>query len=320
MTETNKVVYAYVRHEEEAELCALELRSMLGARASIGDGLAVVEGDSLGLPNVDRSPFFKRRLDVIAEADTLPGLLEMLPGIELEGRSFKVLYTQGQGEHKVSSYGEQRELERLAGSKLRGTADMRNPDRLFGLMSYRGRWLFGTCAEGGKLWLKHQSKPQNYSTALPTRAARAIVNIAAGEANPPAFSMIDPCCGMGTVLIEALSMGFPIKGIDRNPMAARGARVNLAHFGYPDVVRLGDMREETGEYDAAIVDLPYNLCSVLPEEEASRMLLAVRRMAARAVIVATEEMDGLLSKAAFRVKDRARLSKGSFTRYISVVE
>lgn len=313
----NKVFYTFVRHEEEAELCALELRSMLGGGAEIGDGLVLVDGKPEQLPDVDRSPFFKRRLEPLAEADTLPELLEMLPQIDLEGRSFKVLYTQGD---LKASYEEQRELERLAGSRLRGTADMRSPKRLFGLMAYRGRWLFASCRESGKLWLKHQSKPQNYSTALPTRAARAIVNIAAGEAAPHAYRMIDPCCGMGTVLIEALSMGFPILGMDRNPMAARGARLNLAHFGYPDVVRLGDMREETGVYDAAIVDLPYNLCSVLPEEEAMQMLHAVRRMAGRALIVATEEMDDLLSKASFSVKDRARLSKGSFTRYISVVE
>ncbi|MEK3882327.1 RNA methyltransferase [Paenibacillus sp. PL2-23] len=313
-----KVIYTYVRHTEEAELCELELRSMLGPRAQLGGGIAFLEGEPTLLPDVNRSPFFKRRVDVWAEADTLPELLDKLPDISLFGRSFKVLYTHG--EDKLP-YEEQRELERLAGSRLQGLADMRSPQQAFGLLSYRGRWLFGACAESDKPWLKHQSKPQNYSTALPTRAARAIVNIAAGEALPASsFSLIDPCCGMGTVLIEALSMGFTIRGVEMNPLAARGARVNLAAFGYPDVVRLGDMREEKGLYEGAVLDLPYNLCSVLLEKDAMLMLEALRRMARRAVVVSTEPMLEQLAGAAFTVQDEARLSKGSFTRYITVVE
>lgn len=310
-----EVLYTYARHEDEAELCGLELRSMLGGDAAIGCGAAYVVSDQP--PDVNRSPFFKRRLEKHFGAETLPELLEQLPHLLLHGRSFKVLFTQGD---EPFDYGEQRELERLAGARLQGKADMKKPELLFGLSKFNGQWLFGPCDENEALWLRHQNKPQNYSTALPTRAARALVNIAAGSAHPDAVRLIDPCCGMGTVLIEALSMGMRIAGIDSNPLAVGGARNNLKHFGYPDVVKLGDMKDETNRFDAAIVDLPYNLCSVLLAEEAMEMLRAVRRMAGRAVIVATEDMESRLAEASFRIFDRATLSKGSFKRYISVVE
>ena len=37
-------------------------------------------------------------------------------------------------------------------------------------------------------------------------------------------------------------MGIDIVGCDINPLAVRGARVNLDHFGMPNVVSIADMR------------------------------------------------------------------------------
>ncbi|REK71447.1 TRM11 family SAM-dependent methyltransferase [Paenibacillus paeoniae] len=312
-----QVIYTYARHEDESDLCALELRSLFGSMASIADGVVAWGSESEGSPSVNRSPFFKRRIEVIEEAESLSELTDRIASLEPVGGTFKVLYTEGDERH---SYDERRMLERTAGSVLKGKAEMRQPEKLFGLIRYKGNWLFGPCQEDDSTWLKHQSKPQNYSTALPTRAARAIVNIGAGQSNLKTLRMIDPCCGMGTVLIEAMSMGIAIDGIDRNPLAVQGARLNLAHFGYPNTVKLGDMQDEMTRYDTAIVDMPYNLCSVLPQEESLAMLRAVRRIAGRAVIVTTEEIEERFKKAHFRLRDQVQLSKGSFTRYISVVE
>lgn len=258
----------------------------------------------------------KRRIAVMYEAGSLEALTALLPAVELEGRTFKVLFTPGD---EPFTYEEQRLLERAAGAGIRGRAEMREPERLFGLSKLNGRWHFGLCEENSAIWLKHQNKPQNYSTALPTRAARAIVNIAAGLETRQ-IHMVDPCCGMGTVLIEAMSMGIDIEGIDLNPLAVRGARVNLAYFGYPDRVKLGDMRMLESRYDAAIVDMPYNLCSVLPEDEQLAMLESVRRLAERAVIVTTKPVGRQLELASWRIIDYATLNKASFTRYITVVE
>ncbi|WP_245599951.1 TRM11 family SAM-dependent methyltransferase [Paenibacillus harenae] len=303
-------IYSYTHHENEAALCEQELQALLGQPVRCGITRSAAD------IHVDRSPFVKRRITVQLEAESMEELTALLPSIALEGSTFKVLYTQG--EEKLA-YEEQRQLERAAGAALRGTADMRKPERLFGLTSLDGRWYFGPCEESGAVWLKHRNKPQNYSTALPTRAARAIVNLAAGS-ETEGIRLIDPCCGMGTVLIEAMSMGFDIEGIDLNPLAVRGARVNLAHFGYPDRVKLGDMRRAEGAYDAAIVDMPYNLCSVLPEEEERAILSSARRIAKRAVIITTSRLERQLTHAGWRIAECTTLRKASFTRYITVVE
>ncbi|WP_141502591.1 TRM11 family SAM-dependent methyltransferase [Paenibacillus luteus] len=303
-------IYTYASHEEEAALCQLELQILFGEQARGG-----VVCSSIKL-SVDRSPFIKRRIAAELQADSFEELLLKLPHIELDGKTFKVLYTSGDDSF---NYDERRQLERAAGAVIRGTADMRRAERLFGLMKLNGRWYFGKAAENNALWLKHQSKPQNYSTALPTRAARAIVNLAAGS-EISSQRLIDPCCGMGTVLIEALSMGIDIEGMDLNPLAVKGARVNLAHFGYPDRVRLGDMRLLKENYDTAIVDMPYNLCSVLPESEQLLMLESLRKYAKRAVIVTTQPIERQLELASWYLKKSTTLSKASFTRYISVVE
>jgi tRNA G10 N-methylase Trm11 len=166
------------------------------------------------------------------------------------------------------------------------------------------------------VWLRHNDKPQHYSTALSTRVARAVANIAVP--NPLGIRAIDPCCGIGTVLIEALSMEMDMVGNDLNPLAVKGARINLAYFGLPNKVSLGDIRTIQGKYDVLILDLPYNLCSVLPSEEQLEMLMAARRLAARAVVVSTEIIDSALEQAGFVIQDRCVVKKGSFTRQVMV--
>ncbi|WP_426450766.1 TRM11 family SAM-dependent methyltransferase [Paenibacillus sp. S-38] len=299
-------LYTYACHEDELELCRLELRELFGCTA---------EGGWLRSPRVldpGRSPFLKQRLDVRFEEDSLPALLERLPELELAGGTFKVVYAEG---GLGADYGEQRALERQAGARIRGRADMRTPQHVLGLTCADGRWLLGPLHRGEAHWLQHAQKPQNYSTALSTRVARAVVNIAVPEG--AGRRLIDPCCGMGTVLVEALSMGIGSEGCDINPLAVRGARVNLRHFGFPEsAVRLADMTGLEETYDAAVLDLPYNLCSKLSAEEQAGLLAGVRRLAARAVIVATEEIGEEIAAAGFHVAGHAVLRKGSFSRQI----
>lgn len=216
-------------------------------------------------------------------------------------------------------YGEKRAMEREIGSRFRGRAEMRKPDREFGFARIDGRWRLGELVRGEAVWLKHNEKPRKYSTALSTRVARAVVNIAVPRIE--GVRAIDPCCGIGTVLVEALSMGIDIAGREINPLAAIGARENVAFFEYGSAtVTLGDMREITESYDAAILDMPYNLCSVLPLEEKREMLASARKFAARLVVVTVEEMDSIILEAGFKIHDRCTVNKGKFIRQVLVCE
>ncbi|MDQ0902613.1 TRM11 family methyltransferase [Paenibacillus sp. V4I7] len=330
-------IYVYACHEDEQALCQLELRTLLGAETMLGARYAI----SARRVEPSRSPFLKLRLDVLFEAGSLPELASRVETLTVQGSTFKVAFAETDA---AVSTDRQREVAREIGRHLRGKAEMRRPEQWFAVTELGGRWLFGHCSYGEAVWLQHQQKPQNYSTALSTRIARAVVNIAVPDV--AGTKAIDPCCGIGTVLVEAMSMGIDIVGCDINPLAVRGARVNLEHFGMPNVVSIADMRtlglvgeqvnlsptslERIGEqvaesptssqirYDALILDMPYNLCSKLPEDEQLQMLQSARRLAKRAVIVTTEQIDPLIAKAGFRISERCTVNKGNFSRQIIV--
>ncbi|UVI30823.1 TRM11 family SAM-dependent methyltransferase [Paenibacillus spongiae] len=305
--QTPSYLYTVACHEDEFELCRLEMRTMLGSEPE--------ENGVISGKNVDpsRSPFIKYKIAIRYEGATTEELAEQAGAIELGGRTFKVVFVETDG---GIPYGEQRGIERRIGMQIPGKAEMRKPEAVFGIARIRGRWVFGECRQGEAVWLKHKQKPQPYSTALGTRVARAVVNIAVPE--PEGVRVVDPCCGIGTVIIEALSMGMNIEGFDLNPLAVRGARVNLAHYGMPDVVRIADIRSLEGNYDTAIVDLPYNLCSVMPPEERLDMLSSARRLARRIVIITTEVIDDDVDQAGLVIRDRCAVRKGRFERQVLV--
>lgn len=305
-------IYTFACHESEQALCHLELKRLLGTQA-VSKQAFIRSGNRV---DPSRSPFIKIRLDVVAESGDYAGLLSSIDSLAIQlpqDSTFKVIYVK---EGISYTYDEQRKLERMAGERIKGTANMKEPDVTFGLMHItENKWVFGTVLFAKHIWLHHKNKPYNYSTGLSSRVARAIVNVAAPEGTQ--VSMIDPCCGMGNVLIEALSMGIAIRGNDMNPLAVRGARVNLRHYGYDDsLVTLGDMNKLTGHADRAVLDLPYNLCSVLPVEEQLQMLRSLGRLADGAVIISTEPLEEQLAAAGWDVEQHIQVVKGSFVRDI----
>ncbi|TMV48044.1 RNA methyltransferase [Paenibacillus mesophilus] len=305
-------LYTYACHEDEISLCNLELRSLFAADTPPHILLSHIRIDP------SRSPFIKERIEVIYEGGSLSDITEQVAGLQLSGATFKVIFVKRSDMDSPgrADYAEQRAIEREVGSHMNGKADVRHPDRQFGIASLGGRWYFGHYERSRYVWLHHMKKPRSYSIALPTRAARAIVNIAVPH--PPGIRAIDPCCGIGTVLVEALSMGIDIVGRDINPLVVRGARENIAHFGLTGRVELGSIADITGSYDSAIVDMPYNLVSKVTPEEQLFILRHARRIAGKAVLVSTQPMDGMIANAGFIIADRCVARKGSFARYITV--
>lgn len=303
-------IYTFACREEELDLCRMEQRALFGAEAC-------AEGWLLSSSDIGpgRSPFLRQRLSVRYEATSLEKLIGLVDGWSTEGRTFKVRCMKLPG---GPDYDGQRLIERKLGAVVRGKADVRQPELLLGVAETGGRWRFGELSDNPAVWLLHQRKPRSYSTALSTRVARAAVNLALPypDGRLPAKCLLDPCCGIGTVLIEALSMGAKAEGSDLNPLAVMGANANLAHFGYSDAVKKLDIADRVGAYDALIVDLPYNLCSVSPPEEQLRILEHARRLSDRAVLIATEELDTLIHAAGYKVLDRCLIPKGKLTRQV----
>lgn len=75
---------------------------------------------------------------------------------------------------------------------------------------------------------QHRPKRDARVGMLPPKLAQIIVNMAAGQTNPGAGSLLlDPFCGTGVVLQEAAIMGFDIYGTDLEPRMVEYSDANL---------------------------------------------------------------------------------------------
>lgn len=307
-------IYTYACHEDEYELCQLELRSLFTYRTSESTlHERYLETNMAISPN--RSPFIHYRIAVQYEANTLEQLEMIVQSIQLQEQTFKLMCLDAE---QLFTYDEKRSIERQIGMNIRGKAQMKNPQIMLGITFANHRWVVGTCIASEPVWLHHNDKPKHYSTALSTRVARAVVNIAVPQ--PTGITMIDPCCGIGTVLIEALSMGIDIIGYDLNPLAVQGARENLSYYGMPDIVKIADMRGLEGRYHALVLDLPYNLCSVLSSEERLDMLASSKRLGERILILATEPIEDSIEAVGLQVIEVCHIRKGKFVRYLFICQ
>ncbi len=307
-------IYTYACTGDEESLCGMELRCLFGREIP-----AAIFGSRVQV-DVSRSPFIKERIDVMYSGNSLEDIYKQTEQVEVEGQTFKVIFVKTNDlspEEKIE-YDERRAIEREIGMRIEGEADVNHPERVYGIVTLGGCWYFGEYHKNKATWFRQMKKPRSYSIALSTRVARAAVNMAVPH--PAGVRAIDPCCGIGTVMVEALSMGIDIVGRDINPQIVAGARTNIAHFGWSSMVTLGDIADIQEHYDVAIVDMPYNLYSRITPGEQLAILVHTRRIADRAVIVAIEAVDEMIAEAGFTIIDRCVAKKGAFSRHLMLCE
>lgn len=310
LTATGDYIYTYAYTNDEKALCQMEMRSFFGIDTNdktLKTTVAI---------NPSRSPFIKERVEILFEGDTLEDILEQSAKIDMKKATFKVIFLKinGLSESEQIDFLGKRDIERQIGSVITGEADVHHPDVSFGLIPFEGRWYLGRYVQSEPIWHHHMKKPRAYSTALSTRVARAVANIAVP--NPQGVKAIDPCCGIGTVLVEALSMGIDIVGRDINPLVVDGSRENMAHFGLTGKVEVGPIAEVDGKYDVAIIDMPYNLYTHATPDDQREILKAAYPFAKKLVVVTIETLDHMIEAAGFVITDRCIAKKGLFEREI----
>lgn len=307
-------IYTYAYNDAERSLCHLEMRSFFGKDTE----LKILKSDIKIDPN--RSPFMKGRLEILADGDEVEEIIAQASAFGSEEETNKVIFLKindRQGQDKIENK-ERLHIERAIGSEMQGDFDLHNPDQLYAIVPFGGRWYFGLYCKSEPIWFHHMKKPKEYSTALSTRVARAVANIAVPH--PEGIRAIDPCCGIGTVLVEALSMGIDIVGRDINPLVCVGSRENIAYFGLTGDVQKGAIEDITENYDVAIIDLPYNLYTHASWDEQFEILKHARRIAKKVVIVTIESMDERLETVGFQITDRCITKKQQFSREIVVCQ
>jgi tRNA (guanine10-N2)-dimethyltransferase len=290
----------------ERGLCALEMKCLFGIELDRKDFFTNFYVDP------SRSPFIKHCISILCTASSLQALQENIRADKLIADKYKVYYINVEGE--ISSFHEARTAEREVGKYILGEAEFDTPTTIFSITKRGGCWIFGYCESNDYRWQKHKVKPFSYSNSLSVEVSRALVNIAVPAIG--STTLIDPCCGIGTVVVEALDQGIDVEGYELNIRIGWNSKKNLEHFGLKSVITVGDMHTIEKHYDAAVLDLPYGVFTSIKPGEQLSLIKHTREIADRAVIITFEEMSETISGCGFIITDTCTVVKGKFTRHV----
>lgn len=308
-----KHIYSFNYHQMESELCKLEARSIFNQE----------EENKLLLSDVKVEPsssaFIKKRLDVTSFSGDYATLIHEIKEEKICREGFKVEYLVFDGD--TTGYAERLDKLKDIGYSIEGMPDYYNPTIMYGVCCYEGIWCFGELVKNDFDWHKHKQKPCSYSNSISITIAKALVNIAAKDNKES--RLLDACCGVGTIMLEACFAGNNIEGCDINWKICENARENLAYFNYTAAVYRSDIKDISTRYDAAIIDLPYNLLSFATEEDMSHIIESASKITDRLVIVSISDITTFITDAGFSISDHCSVSKRGnkkFTRRIWVCE
>lgn len=311
MNQILKYMYIVNYPTFEEELCLLEMRAVFGKMPVEKTLFSNIEFNS------SNSPFIKTRLDIIYEKDSIEELLVEINKDTTIYNNFKLEYIRLNNNHNIP-YEERLDLIKKLSMNIVGTHNFKNPEFNFGVTKVNGKWLFGIDNKNDYKWHTHDNKPCSYSNSLGVKVAKAVVNIANNGLKKN--TIIDPCCGVGTTLVEALDAGYEIEGYEINKHIAKNANINLEFYGFKPIVINDDMHNIKKKYDSSIIDIPYGLFSHTSEEEQQDIINTARRISNRVVLISFEEHDLMVAKAGFKIIDRCVVTKGKFKRFIVVAE
>ena len=295
--------------DNERELCKMEMRCLFNRE--INEKYFFSDIDI----NASKSPFIKSKIKIIYSDESLDRMVRKIKEDNLSYDDFKVSYVKS--EQGDVQYEDRLEATRKIGFVVNGYPDMHKPRNPLAVTKINGLWIFGEYERNDFKWQKHNDKPYSYSNALGLRMARALVNIAMKDNEEG--TLIDPCCGVGTVVIEALDLGIKVKGCEISKQIAYNARENVEFLGYlRDTIVCYDMHKIKDKYDSAIIDIPYGLFSPVTLEEQKAIIHTARNICEKMVIVTFEDMEKFIVEAGFSVIDKSVVPKGNFKRHILV--
>ena len=264
-----------------------------------------------------RSVFIRYRIDILKKDIEFDHLVSFLEDNPLTYYDFKVIYLKNEITHVP--YKESIDKCKQIALPIQGSVNMQNPKTTIIITKLEEEWILGILHVNDQ-WNKNENKPYTYSSSLSLRLARSLVNIGVG--NHLSLKVVDPCCGIGTVVLEALSMGIDIKGYDISREVSYQARLNLEHFHYnPLVIEKKDMHMIKELYDVCILDIPYGLYSRITFEEQVELLKSTYRFTKRLILVSTIKMDEELKKIGYNVEKQCKVGKNEcfeMVRYVTV--
>jgi tRNA G10 N-methylase Trm11 len=285
------------------ELVSAECMKLTGGFPD-AEGVAVCQDLAL----VDRSAYITYGLRCYAEAPDLTSLSAQIAAAPISADQFRIEFLRLSPQIAVSKQA----AIHLTADALRAYPNLDAPQHRFMVVVQHDRLWFGEIlAQGQHAYTRHDAKPYRTSSSLPSRLARALVNLVA----PPARSILDPFCGTGSILLEVQALGLTAYGMDWNPKMVGMTRRNLRHYGYVGEILLGNVLECQQMAGALVTDLPYGRLLQADRPGLAAIFIHALQLAPVAVYLADEDLTPLLQQAGYakvecwRVRKHARMSR-----------
>lgn len=256
-----------------------------------------------------RSAYVAECCRLLARGDTLEEMLAAAVKLGLRMDRFRV---HARKERGIAAPGSQ-QIERAVADTIAGHPDLSRPAIELIVQASAREWLLGELvSRTANAWLGHEQRPFQYSSALPPRIARAMVNLVAA----PGDRIIDPCCGSGTVLVEAGYMGIEPFGWEINRAVAEQAAANVCHHGQAAWLIVGDGRTARGSWDGAVLDLPYGISSVRRDDVCRGLVARALEVARLVAIVSVADLEPLLAEHGAEILGDATIVKNALRRKV----
>ena len=287
------------------DLIAAECRSLTGGHPD-GDGVAVCRS----IDEITRSAYVQLGLRVLARASSFEELVDRVLAADFEADGFRIdVHDPGGRADRPSPT-----MAAMLADVIPFGPDLKRPrHRLVAIVGANG-YLFGEVeVSADQSYRRHDAKPWTTSSSLDSRFARALVNLV-----PAARSILDPCCGAGSIMLEAASLGIDVVGVDWKPAMVGMTTKNLEHFGRGvDVVR-GDSRYRHHEpADAVVTDLPYGVAIEQDESTTRAIIEGAADAAPIGVYVANADISDWLRAAGYGdIEVWPVVKRPGFTRWV----
>lgn len=302
-----RYLYLTSRAEMEAKIISAESFALTGVRPD-DNGMAI----SPLKVNISRSAYVKNCIELLCSAKHPEEIYQKVANLGLQADGFRISITKIPRGLKLNSMALTNELA----ARINGAPNLDNPQIVFCAIATGSQFWFGKLlSESDNGWRQLAHKPHTTSSSLPSRLARAVVNLVA----QPGDSLIDPCCGTGTLLLEAATRGIKVTGYDINPKMVGATRKNIAYFGLEGLILQGDAREITGAFDVLVTDLPYGMNIQASEGLYREILQNTKSLAGKAALLTASDISELLCELGYAVEQVIPVAKHTFTRYVHVV-
>ena len=262
--------------------------------------------------DIRHSAYLRHGLALEASGESLEALLADIRAADLRWEGFRITLLRPPPRQDV--HGPTAILS--VANAITGRPNLSKPRVQLAVAATERGWYLGrVVTEGDNRWREGMHRPHHFSSALPQRMARALANLVAG----PGQTLIDPCCGIGTVVMEAAAAGIIAFGADQNGAMLKLVAENLAYLGLPCRLFRADARQLVGHFDGAVLDLPYGRNTIGNRALWRDLLAPLAQVADRVAVVAPQDLGDLISELGLRSVRHVVVPKGGLTRHIHLL-